>query len=105
MPGGGKGALVQEDLSATLATNQDQVLFCPIDSHPQDKRVGFSKDGTVQTLPARMGTGGGTSLSSSSLYRQPTFGEYVMDGTTSTLLSHLAKESTDLVVAQRKKAT
>ena len=96
--GGGKGALVQEDLSATLATNQDQVLFCPafgfkagqsdgglgfeeeevsptigadmsgteptvlcqaIDSHPQDKRVGFSKDGTVQTLPARMGTGGG----------------------------------------------
>lgn len=94
---GGKGALVQEDLSATLATNQDQVLFCPafgfkagqsdgglgfeeevsptigadmsgteptvlcqaIDSHPQDKRVGFSKDGTVQTLPARMGTGGG----------------------------------------------
>lgn len=59
VPGGGKGALVQEDLSATLATNQDQVLFCPIDSHPQDKRVGFSKDGTVQTLPARMGTGGG----------------------------------------------
>lgn len=143
MPGGGKGALVQEDLSATLATNQDQVLFCPafgfkagqsdgglgfeeevsptigadmsgteptvlcqaIDSHPQDKRVGFSKDGTVQTLPARMGTGGGTSLSSSSLYRQPTFGEYVMDGTTSTLLSHLAKESMDLVVAQRKKVT
>ena len=105
VPGGGKGALVQEDLSATLATNQDQVLFCPIESHPQDKRVGFSKDGTVQTLLARMGTGGGTSLSSSSLYRQPTFGEYVMDGTTSTLLSHLAKESTDLVVAQRKKVT
>lgn len=97
--GGGKGVLVQEDLSATLATHNDQVLFCPsygfkagqsakagglgfekevspalgadmsgteptvlcraIDSHPQDKRVGFSKDGTVQTLPARMGTGGG----------------------------------------------
>ncbi len=97
--GGGKGVLVQEDLSATLATHNDQVLFCPsfgfkagqsaragglgfeeevspalganmsgteptvlcraIDSHPQDKRVNFSKDGTVQTLPARMGTGGG----------------------------------------------
>lgn len=28
--GGGKGALVQEDLSATLATNNDQYLFQPI---------------------------------------------------------------------------
>jgi len=27
--GGGKGALVQEDLSATLATNNDQTLFAP----------------------------------------------------------------------------
>lgn len=97
--GGGKGVLVQEDLSATLATHNDQYLIQPafgfkagqsaktrsigwekeiasglgaqmsgteptvccraIDSHPQDSRVDFSKDGTVQTLPARMGTGGG----------------------------------------------
>jgi site-specific DNA-cytosine methylase len=28
--GGGKGALVQEDLSATLATNDDQYLFQPV---------------------------------------------------------------------------
>lgn len=27
--GGGKGALVQTDLSATLATNNDQTLFAP----------------------------------------------------------------------------
>ena len=27
--GGGKGALVQTDLSATLATNNDQALFAP----------------------------------------------------------------------------
>ena len=140
--GGGKGVLVQEDLSATLATHNDQVLFCPaygfkagqsararglgfeentapvlgadmsgteptvlcraIDSHPQDKRVSFSKDGTVQTLPARMGTGGGTSLSCFRLYRQPSFGEFVMSGTASTLLSHLGRDITDLVLAPMK---
>lgn len=105
--GGGKGALIQEDLSATLATNNDQYLFQPlspppgirvqsgsvrkgpghrvgggdipdfgsqyvgdrtdsvlpdafaIENHPQDCRVKLSEDGTVQTLAARMGTGGG----------------------------------------------
>ena len=31
--GGGKGALVQEDKSATLATNNDQYLFQPINTH------------------------------------------------------------------------
>ena len=33
--GGGKGALVQEDLSATLATNNDQYLFQPVYSIDQ----------------------------------------------------------------------
>ena len=60
--GGGKGALVQEDLSATLACNNDQYLFQPVysvENHPNDSRVGINEDGIVQALTSRMGTGGG----------------------------------------------
>ena len=60
--GGGKGALVQEDKSATLATNNDQYLFQPVysvENHPNDSRVGINEDGMVQALTGRMGTGGG----------------------------------------------
>lgn len=60
--GGGKGALVQTDKSATLSTLQDQILFQPIysvENHPNDSRVGINEDGIVQTLSSRMGTGGG----------------------------------------------
>ena len=60
--GGGKGALVQEDLSATLATNNDQYLFQPVysvENHPNDSRVGINEDGIVQALTSRMGTEGG----------------------------------------------
>ena len=60
--GGGKGALVQEDKSATLACNNDQYLFQPVysvENHPNDSRVGINEDGKVQALTSRMGTGGG----------------------------------------------
>ncbi len=59
--GGGKGALWQEDKSATLATNNDQYLFQPvsIENHPADSRVTVDESGKVQTLTSRMGTGGG----------------------------------------------
>ncbi len=60
--GGGKGALVQEDKSATLATNNDQYLFAPVysvENHPADSRVNIDESGKVQTLTSRMGTGGG----------------------------------------------
>lgn len=59
--GGGKGALIQTDLSATLATNNDQYLFQPvsIENHPADSRVDIDESGKVQTLTSRMGTGGG----------------------------------------------
>ena len=60
--GGGKGALVQEDLSATLACNNDQYLFQPVysvENHPADSRVDIDESGKVQTLTSRMGTGGG----------------------------------------------
>ena len=60
--GGGKGALVQEDKSATLACNNDQYLFQPVysvENHPNDSRVGINEDGIVQALTSRMGTDGG----------------------------------------------
>ena len=60
--GGGKGALVQTDKSATLSTLQDQILFQPVysvENHPNDSRVGINEDGIVQALTSRMGTGGG----------------------------------------------
>ena len=64
--GGGKGALVQEDMSATLACNNDQYLFQPVysvENHPNDSRVGINEDGKVQALTSRMGTGGGVDTS------------------------------------------
>ena len=59
--GGGKGALVQKDKSATLATNNDQYLFQPlsVENHPSDSRVSLDDSGRVQCLTSRMGTGGG----------------------------------------------
>ena len=47
--GGGKGALVQEDKSATLATNNDQYLFQPIEQTPfcRSSRPKFKGDATT----------------------------------------------------------
>ena len=58
--GGGKGALVQTEKSATLSTLQDQTLFQPIvfDNHAQDARYSELK-GVCPTVTARWGTGGG----------------------------------------------
>lgn len=58
--GGGKGALVQKDKSATLATNNDQYLFQPItDSHILDDQGGsvinIRTDGKSPTIRAQMG--------------------------------------------------
>ena len=57
----GKGALIQENKSATLSTVQDQYLFQPmsVENHPADSRVNLDESGKVQTLTSRMGTGGG----------------------------------------------
>ena len=60
--GGGKGALIQTEKSATLSTLQDQTLFQPVysvESHPADSRVDIDTTGKCQTLTGRMGTGGG----------------------------------------------
>ena len=64
--GGGKGALVQEDKSATLATNNDQYLFQPtvcikeqnlFEIHSQDARYKGPLE-VCPMLPAQLGTGG-----------------------------------------------
>lgn len=50
--GGGKGALIQQDLSATLATNNDQYLFWSvgIEHHPMDSRIRVDTSGKVRRL-------------------------------------------------------
>ena len=59
--GAGKGPLIQNNMSATLGTSQDQYLFQPvmIENHPADSRVNIDNSGKCQTLTSRMGTGGG----------------------------------------------
>ena len=55
--GGGKGALIQEDLSATLATNNDQYLFQPICFEPgaASRLGGYCYEDKCETLRATMG--------------------------------------------------
>ena len=59
----GKGALIQNNLSATLGVSQDQYLFQPIkeqhlfENHSQDARYKGPLD-VCPMLPAQLGTGG-----------------------------------------------
>lgn len=48
----GKGALIQEEKSATLGVSQDQILFQAIESHPQDSRYNLGE--INQPLSANM---------------------------------------------------
>ena len=54
-PGGGKGALLSEDRSLTIATSNDQTLFVFYGNRGNDIRL---QDDKINTLQARMGTGG-----------------------------------------------
>lgn len=54
-PGGGKGALLSEDRSLTLATGNDQTLFIFYGNRVNDLRL---QGEVINTLQARMGTGG-----------------------------------------------
>ncbi|MBR5607253.1 MAG: DNA cytosine methyltransferase, partial [Bacteroidaceae bacterium] len=57
--GGGKGALIQDDKSATLATNNDQYLFQPVYVLASSATNAEVTDGTISPcLLARAGTGG-----------------------------------------------
>ena len=55
--GGGKGALIQEDMSATLATNNDQYLFVPVTLEPgiASREGGHIYEGVSGTLRANAG--------------------------------------------------
>lgn len=53
--GGGKGPLIQEDISATLATNNDQYLFVPVILDDQSgQQITAREDGVSPTLRAEM---------------------------------------------------
>ena len=54
-PGGGKGPLLSEDRSLTLATANDQTMFVFYGNRVNDIRI---QDDKINTLQARMGTGG-----------------------------------------------
>lgn len=54
-PGGGKGPLISENRSLTLATANDQTLFVFYGNRVDDIRI---QGDVVNTLAARMGTGG-----------------------------------------------
>ena len=54
-PGGGKGPLISEDRSLTLATANDQTLFIFYGNRVDDVRL---QGDVINTLQARMGTGG-----------------------------------------------
>lgn len=55
-PGGGKGPLISHDMSLTLATGNDQTLVQLVDGRRTDDVRVYEEP--VQTLQARMGTGG-----------------------------------------------
>ena len=59
-PGGGKGPLVQTNLSGTLGCSNDQSIIEPLlfDHHPHDARVGGPCQ-IAPTVTARYGTDGG----------------------------------------------
>lgn len=121
--GGGKGALVQKELSGTLGCNNDQTIFClndqggsvmgisqdisgtlraqehghqPIvlENRPADSRIKISKDGVLQTLSSRMGTGGGNTP-----YIMQGFGDYRAGDVSSSCKQRDSKGGTDLVCA------
>ena len=54
-PGGGKGPLISENRSLTLATANDQTLFVFYGNRVDDIRI---QGDVINTLQARMGTGG-----------------------------------------------
>lgn len=85
--GGGKGALVQTEKSATLSTLQDQTLFQPVvfDNHAQDVRYSELK-GVCPTVTVRWGTGGGnTPIVVRQTFNEQSFSHYKESDKCSTL--------------------
>lgn len=119
--GGGKGALVQTELSATLSTLQDQTLFClaedhslhnlkqkisPVvfESHSQDAR--YTQQGnTSPTCTAQWGTGGNNMplVAEKKAFAMQRIGEYKESEQASTMKSRDYKDATDLIAEKEPK--
>ena len=119
--GGGKGALVQTELSATISTLQDQTLIClaenpslhnlkqkisPVvfESHSQDARYTQQGD-TSPTCTAQWGTGGNNMplVVEKKAFAMQRIGEYKESEQASTMKSRDYKDATDLVAEKELK--
>ena len=104
--GGGKGALIQTDLSATLATNNDQYLFQPIPIHDKATRYqggGKTRNGDGAANGLGIGKPGDPhpTLTAGDRhavgYAMQAFGDYKDCGVASGLKARDYKDATDLV--------
>lgn len=119
--GGGKGALVQTEKSATLSTLQDQTLICLADntslhnlkqksspvvfeSHSQDARYTQQGD-TSPTCTAQWGTGGNNMplVAEKKAFAMQRIGEYKESEQASTMKSRDYKDATDLITEKETK--
>lgn len=58
----GGGVMNVSDIPSTLRAqmkHHEPIICYAIENHPADSRITLTTDGIVQTLSARMGTGGG----------------------------------------------
>ena len=119
--GGGKGALVQTELSATISTLQDQTLICLVEnpslhnskqkispvvfeSHSQDARYTQQSD-TSPTCTAQWGTGGNNMplVVEKKAFAMQRIGEYKESEHASTMKSRDYKDATDLIAEKETK--
>lgn len=119
--GGGKGALVQTELSATISTLQDQTLICLVEnpslhnskqkispvvfeSHSQDARYTQQGD-TSPTCTAQWGTGGNNMplVVEKKAFTMQRIGEYKESEHASTMKSRDYKDATDLIAEKETK--
>lgn len=119
--GGGKGALVQTELSATISTLQDQTLICLVEnpslhnskqkispvvfeSHSQDARYTQQGD-TSPTCTAQWGTGGNNMplVVEKKAFAMQRIGEYKESEHASTMKSRDYKDATDLIAEKEAK--
>lgn len=119
--GGGKGALVQTELSATISTLQDQTLICLVEnpslhnlkqkispvvfeSHSQDARYTQQGD-TSPTCTAQWGTGGNNMplVVEKKAFVMQRIGEYKESEHASTMKSRDYKDATDLIAEKETK--
>ena len=117
--GGGKGALIQDELSATLSTLQDQTLFCMADNsslhnvkqkispavfenHAQDARY-TQLDDIAPTVTARYGTGGNNMpvVAETKAFAQQAIGEYKESEQASAMMARDYKSPRDLIAESK----